>query len=133
MAERAEEFSAYVAARQQHLVRTGFLLTGDHHAAEDLVQSALARTYLSWDRIRDKGSLDAYVRRVMVNEHTAWWRRAWRRRERSTDSVPEPRGPATYSPVESDPGERDEVSGAREHAATASAGGGGAPLLRGPQ
>jgi RNA polymerase sigma-70 factor (sigma-E family) len=104
VADRTAEFSAYVAARQHALVRTAFLLTGDHHTAEDLVQAALARTYLAWERIRDKGSLDAYVRRVMVNEHTAWWRRAWRRRERSTDSVPEQQA---WSPP--DMGERDEV------------------------
>ncbi|MEQ7004789.1 SigE family RNA polymerase sigma factor [Actinopolymorpha sp. B17G11] len=104
MADRTAEFSAYVAARQHALVRTAFLLTGDHHTAEDLAQTALARTYLAWERIRDKGSLDAYVRRVMVNEHTTWWRRAWRRRERSTDNVPEEEA---WSPP--DMGERAEV------------------------
>ncbi|MEQ4207032.1 SigE family RNA polymerase sigma factor [Actinopolymorpha sp. B9G3] len=104
MADRTAEFSAYVAARHHALVRTAFLLTGDHHTAEDLAQTALARTYLAWERIRDKGSLDAYVRRVMVNEHTTWWRRAWRRRERSTDNVPERE---VWSPP--DMGERAEV------------------------
>lgn len=83
-----EAFSEYVAARQRALLRTAYVLTGDHHAAEDLVQTALARVYLSWNRIRDKQALDAYVRRAMVNEHTSWWRRAWRRRERTTDDLP---------------------------------------------
>lgn len=82
------EFSEYVAARHTALLRTAYLLTGEHHAAEDLLQTALARTYLSWDRIRDKRALDAYVRRAMVNEHTSWWRRAWRRLEHSTDTLP---------------------------------------------
>lgn len=105
MAADADEFSAYVAARQRALLRIAFLLTGDHHAAEDLVQTALARTYLAWSGIRDKAALDGYVRRAMINEHTSWWRRAWRRAERTTDTVPErPSGDATAEIVE-----RDEV------------------------
>jgi RNA polymerase sigma-70 factor (sigma-E family) len=83
-----EEFSEYVAARRRALIRTAYVLTGDHHAAEDLVQTALARTYLAWNRIRDKQALDAYVRRAIVNEHTSWWRRAWKRLEHSTDDLP---------------------------------------------
>lgn len=102
----AEEFSDYVSARQQALIRTAFLLTGDHHAAEDLVQASLARVYLAWSRVRDKGSIDAYVRRTMINEHTSWWRRTWRRCEQTTDTLPElphQRG------SEVDPIERDEL------------------------
>lgn len=83
-----DSFSAYVTARQRSLVRLAFLLTGDFHAAEDIVQSALARTYSSWNRIRDKQALDAYVRRAVVNEHINWWRRAWRRMEHSTGELP---------------------------------------------
>jgi RNA polymerase sigma-70 factor (sigma-E family) len=98
------EFHAYVQARQRALVRIAYLLTADHHEAEDLVQAALARTYVAWTRIRDEAAIDAYVRRTMVNIHTGWWRRAWRRRERSTDQVPEP--PAESGP---DIGDRDEV------------------------
>ena len=79
--DRDAAFAAYVAARQCSLLRTAVLLTGDQHAAEDLVQSALARLYLSWDRVRRRDALDAYVRRIMVNQHTSWWRRAWRHRE----------------------------------------------------
>ncbi|MGW5364306.1 sigma factor [Actinopolymorpha pittospori] len=51
MTDVAEEFAAYVASRQRALVRTAYLLTGDLHEAEDLVQSALTRTYLAWHRI----------------------------------------------------------------------------------
>jgi RNA polymerase sigma-70 factor (sigma-E family) len=90
----AEEFAAYVASRQRALVRTAYLLTGNQHEAEDLVQSALTRTYLAWHRIRDRDSADAYVRRVLINEHHSWWRRAWRRAERSTDNLPERPGAA---------------------------------------
>ncbi|MDC5697145.1 SigE family RNA polymerase sigma factor [Intrasporangium calvum] len=76
-----EEFAEFVRARQHALVRFGYLLTGDRMAAEDLTQTALARLYLKWDTIRQAGAMEAWVRRVMVNEHTSWWRRAWRRRE----------------------------------------------------
>ncbi|MFD2082220.1 Sigma-70 region 2 [Actinopolymorpha cephalotaxi] len=65
-----EEFQAYVASRQRALVRTAYLLTGNLHEAEDLVQSALTRTYLAWHRIRGVQAVDAYVRRVLVNEHS---------------------------------------------------------------
>lgn len=92
------DFDSYVAARRHNLTRTAYLLTGDHHAAEDLVQTALARVYLAWRRIQ-ADSIDAYVRRVMVNEHSNWWRRAWRRLERSTPTVPD--RPATQPVVES--------------------------------
>ncbi len=85
----ADDFAAYMRARQPSLLRTAYLLTGDRHAAEDLVQTALAKLFLSWDRVRDREALDGYVRRILVNEHRSAWRRAWRRLERSTDTVPE--------------------------------------------
>lgn len=103
--DRDAAFGAYVAARQRSLLRTAVLLTGDQHAAEDLVQSALASLYLSWDRVRRQDALDAYVRRIMVNQHTSWWRRAWRRRELSVDEVqdvPAPRPEAADELVERD-------------------------------
>jgi RNA polymerase sigma-70 factor (sigma-E family) len=89
MRDDGDEFGAYVAARQRALVRMAYLLTGDHHTAEDLVQSALARTFAAWRRIRDKGALDSYVRRAVLNEYVNLWRRAWRRFERSTSDVPD--------------------------------------------
>ena len=83
------DFVAFVLARQHALLRFAYLLTSDHHTAEDLVQTALAKTYLSWDKLRDRGALDAYVRRIIINENTSLWRRPWRRNERSTDQLPE--------------------------------------------
>ena len=71
------------------LYRTAYLLAGDHAGAEDLLQNAFAKLYLSWDRIRDREALDGYVRRIMVNENNSLWRRAWKRREHSTDTMPE--------------------------------------------
>lgn len=87
--DRDADFSAYMSARQPALYRTAYLLAGDHAGAEDLLQNAFAKLYLSWDRIRDREALDGWVRRVMVNEHNSLWRRAWKRREHSTDTMPE--------------------------------------------
>lgn len=86
---RDAEFSAYMTARQPSLLRTAYLLTGDRHQAEDLVQTSLAKLYLAWDRVHDRESVDAYVRRILVNENNSTWRRAWKRREVATDRVPD--------------------------------------------
>jgi RNA polymerase sigma-70 factor (sigma-E family) len=84
---RDADFAAYLAARQPSLLRTAYLLTGNRHDAEDLVQTAFAKLYLSWDRVRDQGSMDGYVRRILVNEHNSLWRRAWKRREHPADDT----------------------------------------------
>jgi RNA polymerase sigma-70 factor (sigma-E family) len=89
MDHRDADFSAYLDARQQRLLRIAYLLTGDPHEAQDLLQTSLAKLYLSWERVRDRENLDAYVRRIMVNENNSLWRRAWRRREVATDEVPD--------------------------------------------
>ena len=76
MDDRArEDFRDYVAARSPVLLRTAYLLTGNRTDAEDLLQTALAKTYLAWDRIRDREAVDGYVRRVLVNTQTSWWRK----------------------------------------------------------
>jgi RNA polymerase sigma-70 factor (sigma-E family) len=89
MSDRDADFTAYLQARQARLLRTAYLLTGDQHRAEDLLQTSLAKLYLSWDKVLERDSVDAYVRRIMVNENNSLWRRAWRRREVATDRVPE--------------------------------------------
>jgi RNA polymerase sigma-70 factor (sigma-E family) len=81
-------FHEYVAARSRALLRTAYLLTGNVADAEDLVQSALAKTYLAWDRIEDRAALDGYVRRAIVNTHISWWRRR-RVLEYPTDEIPD--------------------------------------------
>ena len=83
--DRDAAFERYVAVRQHALLRTAVLLTGDVHMAEDLLQTSLSRLYLSWHRVQREEAMDAYVRRIMVNQHTSWWRRAWRHRETVTD------------------------------------------------
>jgi RNA polymerase sigma-70 factor (sigma-E family) len=87
--DKDADFSDYMAARQPSLLRTAYLLTGDRHTAEDLVQTALAKLYLSWDRVQRQESLDGYVRRILVNEHNSLWRRPWKRRETTTAVLPD--------------------------------------------
>lgn len=81
-------FRDYVTARSRALLRTAYVLTGNVADAEDLVQAALAKTYLAWDRIEDRGALDGYVRRAIVNTHISWWRRR-RVEEYPTDEIPD--------------------------------------------
>lgn len=85
--EHDGEFTRWVGARQGGLLRTAYLLTGDHHQAQDLVQVVLAKAYLAWPRIAAADSPEAYARRMLVNQHTSWWRRAWRSREVSVAEV----------------------------------------------
>lgn len=87
--DRDTEFAAYMAARQPSLLRTAYLISGDRHTAEDLVQTTLAKLYLSWDKVRDREVLDGYARRILVNEHHSLWRRAWKRREHTSDTLPD--------------------------------------------
>jgi RNA polymerase sigma-70 factor (sigma-E family) len=82
------DFRDYVRTRRRALLRTAYLLTGNLADAEDLVQSALAKTYFAWDRIEDRGALDGYVRRAIVNTHISWWRRR-RVQEYPTDELPD--------------------------------------------
>ncbi|GAA4582787.1 SigE family RNA polymerase sigma factor [Planotetraspora phitsanulokensis] len=82
----ANDFAEYVAHRHDRLCRTAYLLTRDWAVAEDLVQTSLAKAWAVWRRI--EGDPDRYVYRIIVNTHTSWWRRRWRR-EVPTDEVPE--------------------------------------------
>lgn len=88
-ASRDAEFAAYMSARQPALLRTAYLLTGDAHTAEDVVQTALAKLYLAWDKVQRRESVDGYVRRIVVNECHSLFRRPWRRRERVSEVLPE--------------------------------------------
>ena len=88
MDAEAEGFAQFVAARQRALQRTAWLLTGDWAAAEDLVQTALVRSWPRWERIRRRDDPEIYVRRAMVNSWVSWRRRrGWG--ERATGAVPE--------------------------------------------
>jgi RNA polymerase sigma-70 factor (sigma-E family) len=70
-----EEFDAFFRARTRSLLRSAYLMTGDRHKAEDLVQETLARTHRAWHRIGPGGNPEAYARQVMYNLQISWWRR----------------------------------------------------------
>lgn len=84
-------FEVWAGSRQQHLVRMAYLLTGDFHRAEDLVQEALVRAAMQWSTLRD-GNPEAWVRTVIYRANVSWWRR--QRREVLVDLVPDEGRPA---------------------------------------
>ena len=73
-------FDGWVAARGPALLRLAYTLTGNAADAEDVVQEALARALPRWNRISRVEDVDAYVRRMVINANTSWWRK-FRRRE----------------------------------------------------
>jgi RNA polymerase sigma-70 factor (sigma-E family) len=88
-----QSFEEFVRARTAALSRVAYLLTGDHHLAEDLVQQALLRVAGRWPALVARGDPDAYVRRVMYNQHISWWRRReapTARQEVPKGSTPDP-------------------------------------------
>jgi RNA polymerase sigma-70 factor (sigma-E family) len=98
MNDGRQGFEEFVAARYAALLRTAYLLTQDRGLAEDLVQTALAKCWLGWQRIRydDPGP---YVHRVLVNTYTAWWRRRWNS-EYPTEDLPQGGGPVSHHAVD---------------------------------
>lgn len=83
-------FTEFVRARSAALLRTAYLLTGDRGLAEDLLQTVLAKTYVSWGRIREPSAAEGYVRKALVNTATSWWRtKRWRNEKPSGEDVPE--------------------------------------------
>jgi RNA polymerase sigma-70 factor (sigma-E family) len=83
------EFEEYVRTRQDALLRSARRLVPDPIDAQDLVQTALVRTFPRWDGIADKALADAYMRRVMINTRTEWWRNR-KLEEVPTGELPEP-------------------------------------------
>jgi RNA polymerase sigma-70 factor (sigma-E family) len=92
-----EAFDAFVVARSPALLRTAYLLTHDRGLAEDLVQSALTKTWFAWGRLNDDDPV-RYVRRVLVTTSVSWHRRMWIR-ERPTERLPEPTTELDASPA----------------------------------
>jgi RNA polymerase sigma-70 factor (sigma-E family) len=84
-ADAVVDFDAFVAARSSRMLTMAYLLTRDHGRAEDLLQTALAKTWLAWPRVDNP---DAYLRRTMVNTYSSWWQRRWRD-ERPSDDLPD--------------------------------------------
>ncbi|MER7886527.1 SigE family RNA polymerase sigma factor [Streptomyces fimicarius] len=81
-------FEDYVRTRQEALLRSARRLVPDPVDAQDLLQTALVRTYGRWDGIADKSLADAYLRRVMINTRTEWWR-ARKLEEVPTEQLPD--------------------------------------------
>jgi RNA polymerase sigma-70 factor (sigma-E family) len=84
----AMSFEEFVVARSADLWRSAYLLTGDAHKAEDLLQTALVKVWRRWSSVARDGSVEAYVRRALVTTYTDWWRRKWNA-EVPVDVVPE--------------------------------------------
>ena len=86
---RDAEFTEFVQASWPGLYRTAYLLLGDRELAEDLAQTALAKTYAAWSRIDDRAAAPAYARRTLVNTASSWFRKKGWRNELPTESIPE--------------------------------------------
>ena len=71
------DFEAFVRERGARLQQAAWLLTGSRNLAEDLVQTALYRTWSHWNQVRDTNAREAYVRKAMLNTYLSWRRRAW--------------------------------------------------------
>ena len=67
-------FTEWAAGHQRQLLRSAYLLTGDLHRAQDLVQEALVKVALRWPRLRE-GNPTAYARTIVVRDNISWWRR----------------------------------------------------------
>ncbi|NUP52787.1 MAG: SigE family RNA polymerase sigma factor [Catenulispora sp.] len=78
--DRDAEFTAYVSARQGWLRRVAYLLCGDWHRADDLVQSSITKLYTHWHRASRADNIDGYARRTLVNTYLAEQRLGWARR-----------------------------------------------------
>ena len=83
------EYGELVAGRAHALRRTAFLMCGDWHQAEDLVQMTFIKLYGAWHRVNRKDSLDAYLRKILLRTCIDEQRRGWRRREALTAEVPD--------------------------------------------
>jgi RNA polymerase sigma-70 factor (sigma-E family) len=88
------DFDAFVVASSPRLLRTAYLLTHNWASAEDLMQTALAKSWFAWGRV--DGNPEPYVRKIIVTTHSSWWRRRWHS-ETPSSELPE------------NPGVRDET------------------------
>lgn len=94
--DRDAGFRAFVDAHQRPLLRLAYLLTGEAHLAEDLLQSVLVRMIGRWPKLRRVDNLDAYARKTMLNQYISW------RRRRSSGEVPSAHPPdRAYTPEDS--------------------------------
>ena len=90
MARGDDEFVEFARASSARLQHAAYLLTGDRHDAEDAAQTALARTYAAWSRVRRTDAY-SYARTVLANLIIDQWRRPMR--EYATEELPEQQAP----------------------------------------
>lgn len=91
------DFAELFAGRAAALRRTAYLLCGDWHRAEDLTQTAFAKLYAAWPRLRDHGAAEAYLRQTLTRTYIDDNKRAWRR-ESATEPLPD----TPVAPVDTD-------------------------------
>jgi RNA polymerase sigma-70 factor (sigma-E family) len=93
---RDDDFVEFVSGTWSRFYRMAFLLAAeDRTAAEDLLQTAMEKTYARWPKVRRMEHPEAYVRKIMVNAVISRWRRPGRGRESLQSTVPEPSFPPT--------------------------------------
>lgn len=97
----------FVSTRQQHLGRIAYAVTGNHHRAEDLLQTALIKLYRAWPRVERHGSEEAYARQIIMRTAIDDSRRGWFRKERVDTEVAHAERAAPSTPA--GPEERDEL------------------------
>jgi len=93
------DFRTWAATAMVRLRRTAYLLCGDWHQADDLVQETLIRVYASWSRVRDPAARDAYATTTLVNRFRTSLRRGVRRElARAPEDLPDVAGPSPLEP-----------------------------------
>jgi RNA polymerase sigma-70 factor (sigma-E family) len=97
--EARRQFTEFFRTRYGVVRRTAYLMCGDWHRADDLTQTAFLRLAMAWPQVRDRQSLDAFVRTCLIRGYLLETRRAWYRRESSYAEPPDE--PA----ADGDPGE----------------------------
>jgi RNA polymerase sigma-70 factor (sigma-E family) len=107
--EHEREFREFVTARSPALLRTAYLLTGDVHHAQDLLQTALLGAARRWSGIHRRDQPDAYVRRAMYNHQARWWRLRATRPESPMADPPQPAAAGDHAQQIAD---RDGLMGA---------------------
>jgi RNA polymerase sigma-70 factor (sigma-E family) len=90
--DRERAFRQFVAERSAALLRLAYLVSADHAAAEDVLQTALVRAYLRWGGI--SSNPEAYVRRVIVTVAIDERRKPYRRWEVTAGQVPDAADPS---------------------------------------
>ncbi|MFE6054824.1 SigE family RNA polymerase sigma factor [Kitasatospora sp. NPDC056446] len=103
--EQEQSFDEFVAGRFTSLRRTGYLLCGDWHLAEDLVQTTLVKLYAHWHRLRDPEAAAGYARTTLVRSYIDN-RRLRRSHEVPAAELPEAPGTGTAAAAAADPERR---------------------------